>query len=311
MPDTSVVIPTYNRARLIRKTILSLLDQTLPPTQIIVVDDGSSDNTPEVIREFAERVEYVWQPNGGDGSARNTGLRRAKCEYVAFLDSDDLWLPNKLEVQRRDLERTGYAWTFSDVSMFSDEDPHVKGLYSEQAIKPQCGFVAPKLLFGNFIASPSPLIRRAVFDQVGEFAVREELDAHADWDMWLRIAAKHKLSYLPEVLAKYRVHAASKTKGATAYSAHINRRTVLERAVRLEPTVYAPFFDDALALEFVRASRALLGAGDLPGARVAARNALRSRPHWLSPYLLILLTYLGRDIASGLTVTWRRMRAFP
>lgn len=311
MPDTSVVVPTYNRARLIRKTILSLLNQTLPPAQIIVVDDGSTDNTREVLREFAEKVEYVWQPNGGDGSARNTGLRMAKCEYVAFLDSDDLWLPNKLEIQRHDLESTGYAWTFSDVSIFSEEDLDVKGLYSEKAPKPQCGFVGPKLLFGNFIASPSPLIRRAVFDQVGEFAVREELDAHADWDMWLRIAANHKLSYVPKVLAKYRVHAASKTKGATAYSAHINRRTVLERAVRLAPAVYAPFYGDALALEFVRAGRALLGTGDLQGARAAARDALRTRPRWLSPYLLILLTYLGHDIASGLTVTWRRMRAFP
>ena len=119
MPRVSVIIPTYNREKYIAETINSVLDQTFSDYEIIVVDDGSADNTERLIREqFADEVIYLSKPNGGPASARNMGMRVAKGEYIAFLDSDDLWLPEKLAIQTRFMDAhpeigLTYSWALT------------------------------------------------------------------------------------------------------------------------------------------------------------------------------------------------------
>jgi glycosyltransferase involved in cell wall biosynthesis len=107
-PSFSVVIPTYNRGPIVSQGIESILAQTVLPREIIVVDDGSTDNTREVLTEFGEKIITVFQPNGGVSAARNTGIKRASSDWVAFLDSDDVWHPNRIEVLRDDL-MSGHA----------------------------------------------------------------------------------------------------------------------------------------------------------------------------------------------------------
>ncbi len=99
MPKVSVIIATYNRTHFVCEAIESVLNQTFPDFEIIVIDDGSIDNTKQVLEKYASRIQYIFQENKGRAEARNTGIKNAKCEYIAFLDDDDIWLPNKLEKQ--------------------------------------------------------------------------------------------------------------------------------------------------------------------------------------------------------------------
>lgn len=102
-PTVAVIIPTYNRAHCVGEAIQSVLDQTVPADEIIVIDDGSTDNTPEVLSAFGDRIVVITQPNAGVSAARNAGIARATSEWIAFLDSDDIWYPNRIEVLQRDV----------------------------------------------------------------------------------------------------------------------------------------------------------------------------------------------------------------
>src|SRR3990170_2838516 len=104
MPKVSVIIPTYNREKYIVETLQSVFAQTFTDYEVIVIDDGSTDNTADVLRPYLDRIVYIRKPNGGQGSARNVGIKVAKGEYIAFLDSDDLWMPEKLELQVKYLD---------------------------------------------------------------------------------------------------------------------------------------------------------------------------------------------------------------
>ncbi len=122
-PSISVIIPTYNRAGLVGESIRSVLDQDIRncKIEIIVVDDGSTDNTREVVREFGDKVKYIWQKNAGAGAARNRGIQEAKNEWLTFLDSDDTWLPYKLSLQFNVLQAfPGYKAIHSDFYIFDE-----------------------------------------------------------------------------------------------------------------------------------------------------------------------------------------------
>ncbi|MBT1074658.1 glycosyltransferase family 2 protein [Geobacter grbiciae] len=182
--EVSVIIPTYNRANLIEQTITSIINQTLLPKEIIVVDDGSTDNTEEVVRQLGTRVRYLRIDNSGQCRARNVGVSAATSTWVAFCDSDDLWLPNKLEVQGRlineapDVEYmfTNFKIVVNDIwtdkakfdtlpkSFFSGNKYYIKDDY--------CVIGEPlfrKLLFNQPIFPSTVLMKRSLFDKIGGF----------------------------------------------------------------------------------------------------------------------------------------------
>lgn len=200
-PTVSVIIPTYNCAKYICETIDSVLSQTYKDFEIIVVDDGSTDNTKEVLKPYMEKIRYIYQKNGGRSSARNTGIKTARGRYVAFLDSDDLWIPGKLAKQVNILESNeNIDFLFGDKQRFSDDgriitssmfvkrgyDENFFGdsLYVRDAYK--------KLLQGSFIPTGTVIMKRECFDRSGLF---DEAIYAEDFEFWLRTALFNNFAY--------------------------------------------------------------------------------------------------------------------
>lgn len=208
MPKVSVIIPTYNRGYLIREAIDSVLKQDFKDFEIIVVDDGSTDNTKEVLSNY-ENIRYIYQQNKGRSEAKNTGIRAARGAYIAFLDDDDIWLSNKLEKQIAFLDshsETGLVHTFSEVI---DEDGNILGKETErrlnfykQAIKIGYTYEGMSRLCIMFLSTVT--LRKECFSLAGFFD--GNIPAFEDWDFYLRFALKYKISLIPEILVKYRLH---------------------------------------------------------------------------------------------------------
>lgn len=209
MPIISVVIPAYNAALYIGSAIDSVLAQTYPAIQIVVVDDGSTDATPALLHPYwqAEKIICIRQENKGLAAARNAGIRASSGDYIALLDADDLFLPEKLARQAAYLDahpRCGVSycglWHFDDAA--PDTMLMLDYAYYSGAE------VFPALLKKNFINPLSVVMRRSVFDAVGYFD--ESLRRSEDWDFWTRAAyASVRFDYLPERLAKYRMSTTS------------------------------------------------------------------------------------------------------
>jgi len=158
MPDVSVVIPTYNRARWLRETVDSVLNQTCRPLEILIVDDGSTDDTESVCARFPEPVRYVRQPNAGVAAARNLGVRHAQGDWIAFGDSDDVWEPTKLAVQLAALEaHPGARWSITDCTVIDLDGkplPEPRGFVRVFPLFAELG-AAPEELFAKFLSSSS------------------------------------------------------------------------------------------------------------------------------------------------------------
>lgn len=203
-PPVSIIIPTFNSSNTIAETIKSVLGQKYTYFEVIVVDDGSIDNTSQIVAQFQdERIRYIYQPNQERAMARNTGINQSCGKYIAFLDADDIWLENKLENQLRLLESSpGLGMVYSDVLYFDGDTGEDLFVYS-QIEEMQRGYIWEALLFdSNFIQSPTPVVPRSVFEKVGLFDA--SLPPVEDWDMWLRIAARYPVDYVDEPLARYR-----------------------------------------------------------------------------------------------------------
>ena len=207
MPKVSVVIPTYNYAQYIKEAIDSVLVQTHKDCEIIVVDDGSTDDTKGVVSQCGPDVKYIYQKNQGVSAAKNIGIRNSEGEYIAILDSDDLWLPSKIEKQIRLFEaNSGLGLVYSDGLVFGEERP-----WDDFSLGGNMNFyrgrIFDKLILGNFIPSTSALIKRDCFDKVGLFDIN--LGVCEDWDMWLRISLHYEVDYVDELLVKRRKHRGS------------------------------------------------------------------------------------------------------
>lgn len=203
----SVVIPAYNAEKYIAEAIDSVLKQTLRPNEIIVVDDGSTDHTAKIIKTYENKVRYLYQNNSGPSAARNKGIKAAHCEWIAFLDADDTWVPEKLEKQLSLLQREK-SLVWATCNYFLDYTNHQKILFDPDKLNDilkgreyidSC-FTAIKS--GSELYPSSMIIKRAIFDQVGLF--QEKLWYSEDHDLWWRIGYRWpKLGFVKEPLANY------------------------------------------------------------------------------------------------------------
>ena len=205
--SVSVVIPAYNYGRFIEQAILSVLEQTSPPSEIIIVDDGSTDETKAVVDRFGTRVNYIRQSNAGVCDARNRGVAEATSELIAFLDADDTWEPTNLEKHLARFESDDKpGLVHSGLREFDDETGETIQLYLDGSEDN----VAESLLLweGPTIVRPggSVTVRRQAFNHVGGFDTRMKVGE--DWDFCYRVARSFKVGFVAEPLVNYRNHGA-------------------------------------------------------------------------------------------------------
>jgi len=201
MSTVSVVIPTYNRGSVIDGAIQSVLNQTHTDFELLVVDDASTDDTEQVLRSQSDpRIQYIWlEENQGANTARNIGVEEASGEFIAFLDSDDIFTPEKLEVCVTELEKQEDSCAGVFHSMQFKHNGEVADIYTVDA-----GAVTQEDLFGgNPIGGFSDVVFRAsIFDKVG--SLDEELPAYQDYEFFLRVLENHTMYGIPDVLSTKR-----------------------------------------------------------------------------------------------------------
>jgi glycosyltransferase involved in cell wall biosynthesis len=308
-PMVSVVIAAYSAARWIAETLDSVLAQTFQDFEVIVVDDGSTDETPEVVAGYGSRVRYLRQENGGQPSARNFGIRAVRGSYVAFLDADDLWLPEKLQLQMDLLSRhPNLAWVYSDAIVF-DEESGQEVFRASDVTKLYAGDILRPLLLSNFIASPTPVIRRDVFDTVGYFDESPDLQFAEDWNMWLRIAAKYQVRFVERPLAKYRRHATSESATMSLQDAFQSAWTIVGNAVARDPERLSDLREQALARVCLGVVGPMVRRGDRRGARRMLGRAARLIP-WDSRILLSWLQALLPTAIVDWVPSVRKLRRY-
>jgi len=202
MKKVSVVIPAYNKAELTIKTVESVLNQTYKNIEIIVVDDGSTDDTKSRLDPYADRIKYVFKKNGGACSARNLGIKLASGEYVGLLDCDDLYTTKKIELCVDYLEKHSDCGFVHTAAYFIDENDTILRFFSHYQSR-HTGWIAKRLLQRNFICNSTIVARKLCFEKAGYFD--ETIFTPADWDMWLRLAENYKAGYINLPLTKYRI----------------------------------------------------------------------------------------------------------
>lgn len=206
MPDlVSIIMPVYNRGNLIKESINSVLSQEHENIELIIVDDGSTDDTEKIIKNY-KKDEIIFLKNKHTGLpsvGRNFGLKKAKGKYIAFLDSDDIWEKNILKEELEIFKK------FNEAALVCADAVYYDGRFDlTRMIKyKKSGFIKKKDIYeGNKILLNTALIKREVLEEIGSFNENVNLKAIEDYDLWVRLIKKYKIYYLNKVLAKYRVH---------------------------------------------------------------------------------------------------------
>lgn len=193
-------MPTYNRADLVGRAIRSVLEQSYTNLTLHLVDDGSTDNTRKMVEPFTQdtRFYYHYQDNQGQSAARNKGIFDSPGELIAFLDSDNYWLPEKLESQLNFFRRfSGFDVIYSDGYSVDENDKRLPG----KPVKRYSGNILPQLLVQNFVSNNTALVKKKCFLEMGGFD--EELRIVEDYDLWLRFATRYKFLHHPQKVFCY------------------------------------------------------------------------------------------------------------
>lgn len=195
MAKVSVIIPTYNRARFLKEAIDSVLAQTYQDYELIIVDDGSQDETAQIVKPYQDKLKYIFVPHQGVSKARNIGIQEAKGEFIAFLDSDDLWLPKKIETQ------VAFFTFHPDALICQTEEIWIRnGIRvnpKKYHLKPS-GMMFAQSLRRCLISPSAVMMCKTLFDDIGLFD--ESMPACEDYDLWLRVTVKYPVYLLPQAL---------------------------------------------------------------------------------------------------------------
>ena len=282
MVKVSVIVPTYNRASVIKRALQSIYNQTYNDYEIIVVDDGSTDNTIEILEDERlrnPRLRYIrHKKNMGVSIARNTGIINSAGKYIAFLDSDDEWHREKLEEQVRIMnsnENIGLVYTGSKIIY--------EGLNNEDIIPVFSGYIFNKLLERNFIAASSVMVPKGIFNEIGLFD--ERLKIMQDWDMWLRISKRYLIIPVKKVLIKYYVHE-KRISSNLVYRLH-DYASIFRK---YKDKIYSLGLSDKY---YYYIARTLILSGDFKSARSFLIRAFHEKPRETRYIVCALLTLFG------------------
>lgn len=271
----SIVMPTYNRASLVGQAIESVLGQDYPHWELLVVDDGSTDDTGRVLSEYRGdcRIRCFHQSNSGQATARNVGVRNARGQFVAFLDSDNRWLPHKLSTQTAYLKANPAV----DVLYGDGECIDLAGrvLPVKPSMKRYSGQVWRQLLIDNFVAFNTAIVRVEKLTEIGGFD--EQVRRGDDYDLWLRMSVGSMFHYLPGIVTQYRVEGeriSTNVEGRYESNlATINRFLVAHPGLLNDLEVR-----EARARVHARFARSLATRGQMRAALRAARTAVGLTP---------------------------------
>ncbi|WP_299413487.1 glycosyltransferase [Acaryochloris sp. IP29b_bin.148] len=229
MPKVSVIITTYNSMPYFPETLTSVLRQSFTDFEIIIIDDGSTDQTTTWTSQINDpRVKLISQSNQGVSVARNTGISHAQGKYLAFLDGDDLWKTTKLEQQVRLLDDYSEIGLVHTWLALIDEQSHLTGRVMQPVAE---GEVWQQIIENNMVACSAAMVRRCCLEKVGGFD--PDLLVAEDWDLWIRLAASYPFAVIRKPLVEYRLHTQSKSK---RYPAMVqNFHVIIERAFESVP----------------------------------------------------------------------------
>jgi glycosyltransferase involved in cell wall biosynthesis len=303
MPKVSVIIPTHNRAHFLRDAITSVLGQTFQEFEIIVVDDASNDNTSEVVASFHDqRIRLIrHETKKGGSAARNTGILASKCDYIAFLDDDDEWFPDKLAKQVNILLAsppevgcvyTGYVMV-----------DRTSGGVIDHRLPTKRGDLSKDLLMSNCVAggTSSALLRKNCLQKVGLFD--ENLPRSQDYDLWIRIANVFLFEYIPEPLFKYYIH---ENRISTNVGAIGKGLELLAKKYANYPLARKLYSNEYLDFGIMHCL-----SGDMYEGRKALLRAIKLSPLQLRGYLNLCLTLFGaQNFAKVKAGIWKVRSAF-
>jgi glycosyltransferase involved in cell wall biosynthesis len=298
MPRISVIIPTYNRANYILKAIDSALNQSFNDLDVIAVDDGSTDNTKDIIFPYLNKIKYIQKANEGAASARNTGIENASGEWIAFLDSDDFWEPDHLEKvierqeqnQQADLVYTGKRWV--DRSGLPIKNPPIQNDFPE-------GWIFRDLFRHNYISSCScVLAKRSLLVKLGGFNLMPVFRISEDYDLWLRIAANSYISAVPEPSVNYRRHEDNLMRDTASsivgHIAALKNAALLLKAGRVHKNNNPETINVAESMKkaYKEASISLFHSGNYQALRKVGIEAIGKRYCTIDLMIRWLLSYL-------------------
>lgn len=290
IPTVSVVIPNYNYGRFIAEAIESVLAQTHPIQEIIVVDDGSTDDSIEIIKRFSAKVKLISQQNRGVGAARNVGVKSSNGEFIAFLDADDIWLPTKIEEQLK-----GFTDKVVLVSCGKREFDSQNGKTLVVRLPDRIEWSAEDILLRRYslvLGCSALMTRRKTFEEIGDFD--EQLAIAEDWDFCYRAAKHGKVTCVPKVLVDYRSHGGNvhlktlKLERFTLLAYENIFREADEKTLRLQSRCYGNLHK-ILAGAFFQ-------SGDYRAFINHTIKALWYEPRQLAYYLKFPARYLKRRI---------------
>ncbi|MCT7990060.1 glycosyltransferase family 2 protein [Laspinema olomoucense] len=301
-PFFSVVVPTYNRANLLGDTIESVLDQTFKDFELLVIDDGSTDETREIVTSFCNsaNIRYIYQENKGQGVARNTAIKTATGEWVAFLDSDDLWLPDHLK-GHYDLicsSEEKISWIHSGYLFFDDQGKKFPGCG-----RPLSGDVFPELIkAGNFVSMSTVKIKKCVIENYW-FHENPNLPPSEDRELWIRISADYRLHYLPEVTCLMRMHSGKSTLNIerVKVASWIVVESLLQNQLISQRLL--PYKKDLVAYHYFYLSIIYYREGMMAKSRLQLFQAISQNPKLaVSPKVieLFLKSLLGKTVSAKL-----------
>lgn len=236
-PLVSAIIPCYNAAKFLPEAIESVISQTYDNIEIIVVNDGSTDDTDLVVSPYLDKIQYVKQANAGPAAARNNGISHANGEYIAFLDADDLWCADKIQKQVEIIgASTDIALVYSKFENFCNDTGEKLSVMPDST---PSGLLFDLILQKNIIALPSVLLRKSKLIEVGGFD--ESLVTAEDTNLWLKIAYKYPIQAIPEVLFYRRMHRGNiSSRVDIAVGTLDNLDLIVKRYPSVSPQIYLP-----------------------------------------------------------------------
>ncbi len=317
MPKISVIIPTYNCAEYLPGAIDSVLNQSFRDFEIIIVDDGSIDNTKSVVANYIhshpDKIKYFYQSNSGVAATRNMGIRESKGDYIAFLDSDDIWLPNKLELQTKALDANpDIALVYSDTEMFDGNitirkslcrsNYHPKNSFRWKIFQAPFddgtiikGNIFQDLLSGNLIAVSSVMVRKECLDSVRNFD--SNFKTVEDFELWLRISERYPVIFINKLTTKYRYRENSVSGDIflRPFNYSEGNAKVYEKLIKRSPHYYGQL-KKTICDEYRAASWGFLSYMQLKKARESALKSLDYQKLQPKLYLYIILSFLPNNI---------------